>query len=287
MNLFVSFSQPGRVMALTGLRMMPTFPSPSLKFRTVGFPQYGFKDGISDGTFLQYGKVKPAPGIPSSECSLSPSFACAFYGGRPGSEPSSIRSSTCHHSRNIRSSTPGVLCSGASYVVSLPLRLYDPIRQSRRHAATSWHSPYTQRLRCAGAPRRPTRPSLLSLLLLSIRAIDLTTGGSAVPSRCTRTAISGFLDLRASRHPQRPSLPAISDGVSCFRGCIVRFMLRPVCLPSPPDWLRRGEVICSSPRLLRYIVTPAFDAARCQAALGVRLNGRTRNFPLLGLSPNQ
>ena len=164
-------------MALTGLRMMPTFPSPSLKFRTVGFPQYGFKDGISDGTFLQYGKVKPAPGIPSSECSLSPSFACALCGGKSGSEPRSSRSCTCHHSRSLRSSTPGVLSSGASYVVSLPLRLYDPIRQSHRHAATSWHSPYTQRLRCAGAPRRPTRPSLLSLLHLSIRAVDLTPAG--------------------------------------------------------------------------------------------------------------
>jgi hypothetical protein len=31
--------------------MMPTFPSPSLKFRTVSFPQYGFKAGISDKAF--------------------------------------------------------------------------------------------------------------------------------------------------------------------------------------------------------------------------------------------
>ncbi len=31
--------------------MMPTFPSPSLKFRTAGFPQYGFKAGMSDGAF--------------------------------------------------------------------------------------------------------------------------------------------------------------------------------------------------------------------------------------------
>jgi hypothetical protein len=35
-------------MARTGLRMMPTFPSPPLKFRTAGFPQYGFKAGVSD-----------------------------------------------------------------------------------------------------------------------------------------------------------------------------------------------------------------------------------------------
>ena len=35
-------------MARSGLRMMPTFPLPSLKFRTASFPQYGFKAGVSD-----------------------------------------------------------------------------------------------------------------------------------------------------------------------------------------------------------------------------------------------
>jgi hypothetical protein len=34
--------------------MMPTFPSPSLKFRTVSFPQYGFKAGISDKAFRNF-----------------------------------------------------------------------------------------------------------------------------------------------------------------------------------------------------------------------------------------
>jgi hypothetical protein len=41
----------GKAMARTGLRMMPTFPSPPLKFRTAGFPQYGFKAGLSDEAF--------------------------------------------------------------------------------------------------------------------------------------------------------------------------------------------------------------------------------------------
>jgi hypothetical protein len=41
----------GRAMARSGLRMMPTFPLPSLKFRTAGFPQYGFKAGWSDKAF--------------------------------------------------------------------------------------------------------------------------------------------------------------------------------------------------------------------------------------------
>jgi hypothetical protein len=41
----------GRTMARTRLRMMLTFPSSPLSFRTVGFPQSGWKAGISDGAF--------------------------------------------------------------------------------------------------------------------------------------------------------------------------------------------------------------------------------------------
>lgn len=72
-----------------------------------------------------------------------------------------------------------------------------------------------------------------------------------------------------------------------FGAASVRFMLRPACLPCPPDWLRQDEVNCSSPCLLRYVVTPAFGEARYRATLGVRLNGRTGNLPLSGLTPDQ
>ena len=43
--------ESGRIEARTGLRMMPTFPRSPLSFRTAGFPQYGWKDGVSDGAF--------------------------------------------------------------------------------------------------------------------------------------------------------------------------------------------------------------------------------------------
>src|SRR5216117_353011 len=46
-----------RAMARTGLRMMPTSPSPPLKFRTAGFPQYGFKVSLSDRAFLENSMV--------------------------------------------------------------------------------------------------------------------------------------------------------------------------------------------------------------------------------------
>src|SRR5262252_2782763 len=43
--------QSGRIEARTGLRMMPTSPRSPLSSRTAGFPQYGWRDGISDGAF--------------------------------------------------------------------------------------------------------------------------------------------------------------------------------------------------------------------------------------------
>jgi hypothetical protein len=68
-----SYRLSGRAMARIGLRMMPTFPSSPLKFRTAGFPQYGFKVGLSKGAF-------PAQGAPWSRPSgLHPSFVPAAF----------------------------------------------------------------------------------------------------------------------------------------------------------------------------------------------------------------
>jgi hypothetical protein len=43
---------------------MPTFPPPPLSFRMAGFPQYGWKAGLSDDAFPHAPQVKPAPSIP-------------------------------------------------------------------------------------------------------------------------------------------------------------------------------------------------------------------------------
>src|SRR3954467_11808621 len=55
--------QSGRIEARTGLRMMPTFPRSPLSFRTAGFPQYGWKAGLSGGAFPDRQRLKPAPGM--------------------------------------------------------------------------------------------------------------------------------------------------------------------------------------------------------------------------------
>lgn len=79
----------GRAMARTGHRMMPTFPSPPLKFRTVSFPQHGFKASRSDSACPARPEVKPAPGMPARRRWFAMVLrACAGYrdGGYVGSK---------------------------------------------------------------------------------------------------------------------------------------------------------------------------------------------------------
>ena len=54
---------------------MPTSPRSPLSFRTAGFPQYGWKAGMSDGAFPVRPPLKPAPGIRRLPHGLPPSFA--------------------------------------------------------------------------------------------------------------------------------------------------------------------------------------------------------------------
>src|SRR5262245_58328395 len=109
---------------------------------------------------------------------------------------------------------PGGLGSASIYVVSIHHRLLDPMRQFRGHVATSLLHLYATP-RCGGALRRPAGPSLFSLAVLSLHAVD-PTRWSTVSFRCTRAAMPGFLELATSRQPQYPPLPAIPDGAYYF-----------------------------------------------------------------------
>jgi hypothetical protein len=170
---------------------------------------------LSDGTCLNGRSVKPTPDIPSQSPSLSPSFARLQPAEGSGSESQSPRRSACRCSRGTVAPLPqGSLAPVRVMLSRSILAYYGPMRRSRRHAAISLLA-YTQRLRCAGAPRRPAGPSLLSLPLFP-RMPSTRPRCSTAPSRCTHTAIPGFLEFLASRHPQIPSLPAIPDGVTDF-----------------------------------------------------------------------
>jgi hypothetical protein len=166
--MYDALNLSGRAMARTGLRMMPTFPSPSLKFRTVGFPQYGFKASMSGATCRSASRRTESADtrlVRQRATRLSSPFARVH--SRPGDQA---------------------------------LR-----RQSRRHATISRPGLYTPRLRCAGAPRRPTGPSLLSLPLFpGVPSTIRRWVRGAVPLR-VRPSMPGFLALSPSRHPRDPA----------------------------------------------------------------------------------
>jgi hypothetical protein len=193
-------------MARTGLRMMPTFPSPSLKFRTLGFPQYGLKASISGGTCLQTTPVKPAPGIPAETCSLSPPFARVCDGAscralspdRPTRSRAAAREASPLYPRGPWLA-PEFCCLARSSLTPTPS--VSPTGTQRFHGLAV----YTLRLSCAGAPRRPTGPSLLSPPFNpGVPSTIRRWVRGAVPLP-VRTPMPGFLALSPSRHPRVPA----------------------------------------------------------------------------------
>jgi hypothetical protein len=185
-------------------------------------------------------------------------------------------------------STPGALGSRTSSVVSRAhrvLRPHPPVPQARDDF-TAWpliHRAFAVRVRL-GDPR--DLPYFRDRTLQACRRPY--AGGFEVLSRCVCApqCQTSSLCPRVATH-EIPPLPATRGGDLLFRRGIVRVMLRPVCLPSPPDWLRPAWSHVCSTEPSENCVTPAFDAVRCRAALGVRLDGRTGNLPSSGLTPDQ
>jgi hypothetical protein len=268
--------------------MMPTFPSPSLKFRTSGFPRYGFKASLIGGACLDSIAVKPAPGIPAPLSSLHhPSPAAATERMTRLCVQVGHRAATGRCARGLPSLPQGSLAPARVLLSRAIVAYSDPIRQSRRHAALSRpRRLYAAPSLCGSASAtRETFPTFPAVL--STRAVDLAPVSPLHPP-----VIPWHSDTRLPRSvSESPLTTPVSASnlrrVVNFRRCIVRFMLRPACLPRPPDWLRRDAIISSGTSPSEDCVTPALDAIRRRTALGVRLDGRTGNLPSSGLSPDQ
>jgi hypothetical protein len=130
--------QSGRIEARIGLRMMPTFPRPSLSFRTAGFPRYGWKVGLSDGAFPDVTQLKSAPDIRCITAGLHPPFVhlvvTAILPLRVGSADSIM-----HRHGGWVVLRPRGPRSGPGYSVPVRHHLTGPIRPTRRHIAISPH----------------------------------------------------------------------------------------------------------------------------------------------------
>jgi hypothetical protein len=245
---------------------MPAFPSPPLKFRTAGFPQYGFKASLSGAT------CRPAPRrtesaytrpVPRRASRLSSPFArVRSRRSDQALSPDRVRTFCVPLRERPRLSTPGVLGSGPSCVVpdhQCLLRPHPPVPQARDDFA-AWpfiRRAFAVRVRL-GDPR-----DLPYFRYRSFQACRRPyAGGFEVLSRCACAppCQASSLCPRVATH-KIPPLPAMLGGDLLFRRGIVRVMLRPVCLPRPPDWLRRDAVTCAAPRLLSTWSLPLWPSS--------------------------
>jgi hypothetical protein len=145
----------GRTMARTGLRMMPTFPSSPLRFRTAGFPQYGSKAGLSDG-----------PSCTAPTCrvvSLPPSFVHSVAARSLRSE-SKASARWCTAVRAAHATLPQGPSLRPSCIVSASSlnRPHPPHSQARRNFP-AWQVICGAFAVPACRPRRPASGSGLSL----------------------------------------------------------------------------------------------------------------------------
>jgi hypothetical protein len=165
-------------MARTGLRMMPTSPSPPLKFRTVGFPQYGYKASLSDRACQHSDEVKSPPDIRSTPSCWSLTFArvrtatarWALSPTRPVPRRAAVHAAVAALPQGSLAPAPVMLSRAIT-------AYYDPIRQSRKHATISWHCHlFAAPSLCGSASAtRETFPTFAAVL--STRAIDHTPVG--------------------------------------------------------------------------------------------------------------
>jgi hypothetical protein len=224
--------QSGRTVARSGLRMMPTFPPSPLSFRTAGFPQYGWKAGISDSAFPMCHRLKPAPGIRRRTLGLPLPFVHREV--RLGSPARCRADDLLVHRLGVGfNSAPGALAPNR-VILSQPIAAYQP------HPTHSWahrdfadFATYTRCLRCAGAPRRPrVVPSFHCLFLPGMP-----------PSMSPGRSESSFSRKFRFQHGPSPGserlgssdFPAIRFKQGSISGLIGSPLLRPVRLLAPLD----------------------------------------------------
>jgi hypothetical protein len=170
--------------------MMPTFPSPPLKFRTAGFPRYGFKAGLSDEAF-------PGDWFAIALRTLCCHRYSLLYVRDDALLSTSVRADPPLYPRGPR--------SGPGYVVPVHPHLIGPIRPTRGHIQTSpTRGLYQMPSLCifAYASRRPTTGSELSSILFRNMSPSETTGNFPAAGTQYFTENTGLqLGIKVSAFP--------------------------------------------------------------------------------------
>ena len=203
-------------MARTGLRMMPTFPPAPPKFRTAGFPQYGFKASLSDNAFPHRCAVKLAPSIPAPRRSLRCPSPASASERLPGSESRLVRASAGRCARGPASLPQGSLAP-VRVMLSRSIAAYsDPIRQSRGHAATSRLGRLCAAPSLCGSAEATHETFPTFAAVLSTRAADPHRWVPRAFPLCARVGYQAPSDYQRVAIHKCPSLPAMLDGVIHF-----------------------------------------------------------------------
>ena len=219
--------ESGRTMARIGLRMMPPFPSSPLSFRTAGFPQSGWKAGLSDGALPVVRErcrdVRFASAFRAPRCLyryapvLNPGTRCA--GAPPCKRPLPL------YPRGPRSSR---------VMLSRPSSLIDPMRPTRQLISIS----PTRLIRDVFAVRPIARLGNQRVVPCFRGPLFVGMSSSGTPGTCRLHVPSSFADNAGLRHgvtvsafPTPP--PSDSRRGTLFRGfTTIRFRYDlPTCSP--------------------------------------------------------
>jgi len=151
---------------------MPTFPPPPLSFRTVSFPQYGWKVGLSGSVFPHVAQIKPAPGI----LCASSRFA------------STLRALRCHTLRPA-------LCRNDELGSAPPLEEISPLPQ-RSSLRSGLYCPRPSTLIRPHPPHSPAHPDFAALRFIRDAFAVLVRLGDLRAVPCFRCVF--LLDMPSS-----------------------------------------------------------------------------------------
>jgi hypothetical protein len=180
------------------------FPPPPLKFRTAGFPQYGFKPNCPAAAF-DAGPFHPAYRRPvdAALCPNSPCGQSAHRRAVNGVSAASLRSRGPWLASGLCCPAGSSLTMASSEPLTPPAGLWSCFV---RRVSWGTEDPNFQ------LPVRASVPSALPRRIRRLRAVNCRRQG---PSPCTERLgirVSGQKSVHARRY---------------FRGCTVRLMLRP------------------------------------------------------------
>ena len=234
-------------MARTGLRMMPTSPSSSLRFRTAGFPQYSSKADISDRAFPH--------GLPPSFVAsvILPRTEARLYGPECHRRSSGIPA--LPQGSSLRS---GLCCPGPSSLN----RPHPPHWPTRRNFPALRVICTVHAVRALHPPRQSASGSELSLNVPSQHVALLTPRRVRRlhrPSLQRRDSPSPSLPIRLGTLGSPTTIRFLWAALSRLSGSLIRYDLLS-CSPPLADLTGRRTLVPppSQPRLL----LPSFRTSR-------------------------